>query len=173
MLDFDGQDLYFDEPLDPEAVRLIQIAAERYEDAEAESPLMRAYFLAPEHPVVLVALYRYFYYQHRYADALIIGERILDIFGERLNLPGNWEALEAIQLEAAGKEALPVIRFYLLALKGTGYLEMRLGNYAEAIRRLEKVAELDTKDRLGAEVLLEVARESLPDVVAAVHASGG
>jgi hypothetical protein len=36
-----------------------------------------------------------------------------------------------------------------------------LGNYESALERLEKVAELDTKDRLGAQALLEVVRNAL------------
>lgn len=45
----------------------------------------------------------------------------------------------------------------MLALKGTGYLQLRLGVYDEAISMLQKVAECDHEDRLGAAALLEVA----------------
>ena len=34
--------------------------------------------------MVLVALYRYYYYQHRLSDALIVSERVLRIFANRL-----------------------------------------------------------------------------------------
>lgn len=88
--DFESQDLYFDEPLVPAAKLLLEEAADSYANANSELPLMKAYFLEPEHPMVLVALYRYFYYQHRYEDALIIANRVLRIFSERLEIPGDW-----------------------------------------------------------------------------------
>jgi hypothetical protein len=49
----------------------------------------------------------------------------------------------------------------MLALKGAGYLQLRLGDYETALARLEKVSELDSNDRLGAKALIDVAREAL------------
>jgi hypothetical protein len=49
----------------------------------------------------------------------------------------------------------------MLALKGAAYLELRLGHYETALQRLQKLIELDDKDRLGAGALIDVARESL------------
>jgi tetratricopeptide (TPR) repeat protein len=57
--------------------------------------------------------------------------------------------------------SMTMIRFYMLALKGAGYLELRLGRYESALERLEKVAELDAKDRLGSQALLTVVRNAL------------
>lgn len=58
---------------------------------------------------------------------------------------------------------MPVVRFYLLALKGASYLELRLGRHADALQRLEKLVEVDEKDRLGGQALIDVTKECLPE----------
>ena len=57
--------------------------------------------------------------------------------------------------------SMTLVRFYMLALKGAGYIELRLARFQAAIARLEKVAELDSNDRLGARALLKLARNAL------------
>ncbi|MES9831371.1 MAG: hypothetical protein ABW139_03925 [Candidatus Thiodiazotropha sp. DIVDIV] len=170
LLDFDSEDLYFDEALNSEAKAYLESAAENYGDAKSETDLLRAYFLEPEHPMILVALYRYFYYQHRLNEALIVAERVLVVIAKRLELPSDWRDLSEGRLGSGVMISMTLIRFYMLALKGAGFLELRLGNYDSALERLEKVAELDSKDRLGAQALLEVVRKALvnqPDSVSA------
>ena len=66
--DFECKDMYFDEPISEEVEVLIDQAAEAYATGNAEQYLLRAYFLSPENLSVLVAMYRYFYYDHRPAD---------------------------------------------------------------------------------------------------------
>jgi tetratricopeptide (TPR) repeat protein len=160
MLDFEADGLYFDESLKTEVKRCLDTAAENYGEGQAESSLMRAYFLEPEHPMVLVALYRYFYYQHRLEEALLVAERVLRVFATRLDLPGDWHKLTEAQIGNGVLVSMTMLRFYLLALKGAGYLELRLGDYELAVERLNKVVELDSSDRLGAQALLDVARKA-------------
>jgi hypothetical protein len=93
LLEFESAALYFDEPLNDEASRCLDQAAKSYGTRSAETALMRAYFLEPEHPTVLVALYRYFFYQHRLEDALLVAQRVLRIFAKRLKcrkIGGSW-----------------------------------------------------------------------------------
>ncbi len=157
MLDFEGENLYFDEAISDEAQQCIDQAAENYGEAGSEELLMRAYFLEPEHPMVLVALYRYFYYQHRITDALIVAQRVLRIYALKLDFPDDWNELNEKYLDKHRKDSMTLVRFYLLALKGTAYLELRIGKEDSAVSRLKKILELDSKDRLGAKVLLNVA----------------
>lgn len=161
LLDFEGQDLYFDEPLQAESLTCIDQAADRYGDKAAENLLLRAYFLEPEHPMVLVALYRFFYYQHRYQDALLVADRVIRIFARRLGLPERWQELAVSDLQEPHMESMTELRFYLLALKGAGYLELRLDEFESALQRLQKVAELDSKDRMGAAALLKIAQDEI------------
>jgi tetratricopeptide (TPR) repeat protein len=163
LLDFDSEDLYFNEILNAEVKSCLDQAAATYGDDQSEMALLRAYFLEPSHPMVLVALYRYYYYQHRLRDALIVAERVLHVMAQRLDLPQDWRELTEGRLGNGVMISMTLIRFYMLALKGAGYLELRLGDYESALHRLEKVAELDSKDRLGAQALLEVVRKALSD----------
>ncbi len=164
--DFEGQDLYFNAPLEPKVAELIERAAERYGEGDAEKPLLRAFFLEPEHHIVHVALYRFYYYQHRYKDALFIADKAMSVAGKELNLPEDWHELERGHLGVASMQSMGLLRFYLLALKGAGYLNLRLGNIDEAIRIFSKLVMLDEKNRLGCDMLLEIAKERVIDNIA-------
>ncbi|MBF0219554.1 MAG: hypothetical protein HQL49_08515, partial [Gammaproteobacteria bacterium] len=74
LLNIENSDLYFAEPLQVETQRALEAAAESYGSAEAETLLLHAYAMEPKHPLVLVGLYRFYYYQHRLEDALRIAE---------------------------------------------------------------------------------------------------
>jgi tetratricopeptide (TPR) repeat protein len=163
LLEFENEQLYFDEPLDEEAKRCLDLAAEEYGTEASEESLMRAYFLEPEHPMVLVALYRFYYYQHRLKESLLVAERVLQVIGKRLDLPEQWQDLTEMRIGSGVMISMTMVRFYMLALKGAGYLELRLGDYESALARLQKVVELDSKDRLGAKALLEVVEKTLAD----------
>ncbi|WPL18830.1 hypothetical protein Thiowin_03921 [Thiorhodovibrio winogradskyi] len=161
LLDFTGQEMYFDAPLPAEVDALLHDAATDYGSdggASAELALLRAYFLAPEHLSVLVALYRYYYYQHRLEDALIVAERALFLTARDLGLIGGWRELDERKLRVLSREAMPLTRFLLLALKGAGYLELRLERASAALERFETLARLDTEGRLGIDSLLRLAR---------------
>ncbi len=163
LLDFDGEKMYFDQPLGEEAESLIAMAAEKYGQPAAERRLMRAYFLEPEHLTVLVALYRYFYYRRRYADALIVADRAITVALRQLNLSDDWRAFSQQTLGYAVLASMSMTRFLLLALKGAGYLLMRLGDPKGALERFEKVLEIDTSNRLGINELVTMARARLTE----------
>jgi hypothetical protein len=167
LMDFDQAALYFDDPIAPEVERLIAAAGAGYGSKAAESLLLRAYFLAPGQLMVLVALYRYYFYQHRLADALIVADRTLAVAGERLNLPAAWRQLHAEQLGYAAMRSIGLLRFYLMVLKAAGYINLRLGRAAEGEAMLEKLIELDSHDRLGGKLLLDVYRNALLEEAAA------
>jgi tetratricopeptide (TPR) repeat protein len=159
--DFEAQALYFEDPL-PECVEtLLQEAAAAYGSEDAERRLLQAYFLEPGHLTVLVALYRYFYYRHRYQDALLVAERAMAVSGSRLGLRTAWQDLTLPSLGPGILRSMTLTRFYLMALKGAGYLLLRSGDIRAGLARLEKVTELDTDDRLGVRALVQVARREL------------
>ncbi|MDZ4253525.1 MAG: hypothetical protein U1A72_13240 [Sulfuritalea sp.] len=152
-----GEDgLYFDEPCLAEVEALIAQAAHDYGHVTAEQYLLRAYFLAPEQLSVLVALYRYYFYQHRMEDALIVAERALDVTARRLHLVGGWSRIGHVALGEAVMRSMGLLRFHLLALKGSAVILLRLGRLDEARLRLAKIAEVDERDALGAAPLLAV-----------------
>lgn len=110
---------------------------------------------------MLVALYRFYYYPHRYADALEVTERVFKVYSKRLGLPSNWQDLTEQHFEQLDKQSMTEMRFYLLALKGNGYLEMYLENFNNAIERLQKVVNVDSEGRMNAVSLLHTAEDEI------------
>lgn len=145
LLDFAGEEMYFDRPPPDQVDALIAEAAEVFGSDEAELKLLRAYLLAPEHLSVLVALYRFYYYRRRLAEALTVADRVLAVAAAELGLdPGRypgWSDWDQEGIAAALARSATLTRFLLLALKGAGYLLLRLDRPAEALVRLEKAAD--------------------------------
>ncbi len=166
-LDFDDHALYFDEPLSLEQKALLQQASEAYPEHESGAFLDKLYMQKPESLIVLVALYRYYYYQHRYEDALRIAEQSIVVSGKGLGLKVGWERLSERHLGEGVFVSMGMVRFYMLALKGSAYLLMRLGKITEALVRLKKIAELDPGNQFGSRFMLEMAEREQVNLMAA------
>ncbi|TAN47341.1 MAG: hypothetical protein EPN21_17785 [Methylococcaceae bacterium] len=156
LLNFEAQDLYFDGPIEPEVDRLLTLASTGYADGKAESVLLQALAQAPHSLLVLVALYRYYYYQHRLSDALEVAHLALEVSARRLGIPTDWNELGEKQIGLAALQSMTLLRFHLLALKAAAYLLLRLGEEEEGKRLLGKLLELDSHNRLGVRQLLDV-----------------
>jgi hypothetical protein len=161
LLDFDQAELYFDEPLAQDVARLLEAAADKYGSEEGESLLLRASLLAPQHLMVLVALYRYYFYQHRFEDALLVGECTLAVVGRRLEFPESWMHVREANIGAGVMRSMGLVRFYLMVLKATGYINLRLGYFEMGQAMLEKLVELDSHDRIGGRALLDVLHQTM------------
>ena len=159
LLDFSDCKLYFEDALPAEAERLIAQAAGEYGEPTAELSLLRALLLAPENLSVLVGLYRYYFYQHRLEDALVVAERAMQLSGRHLGLPADWNLLDETRLGSAATNSFGLLRFYLLALKAASVILLRLGQIPASRARLIKLVGLDSRDQLGAAKLLEVVDE--------------
>ena len=157
LLEFEAKDLYFQQEDSQEVQHLIKFAADLYSSGEAELPLLKAYLRAPESLNVLVALNRFYYYQHRLSDALLISEKALKLIRNGLDFPEDWQQLEMKHINSAPKENLTRIRLYLFTLKSIGFLNMRMENLDLSQSIFEKLVALDAKDRIGAQGLLELA----------------
>lgn len=161
LLSFDAEPLYFDDPPSEEVVRLLQQAAEDYSDGKAEADLQQAYQRAPKHLMVLVSLFRYYFYQHRFPEALDIIQKAREVVRQRLGLPDDWRELDEAQLFSGHERDMVLIRFYLLCLKGEAYLYARQGEAEKGVPLLEKVAALDSNDQLGTAALLAVVNRNI------------
>lgn len=161
LLDLDDGHLYFDDPAEPQADQLLAEAAARYGDAGAEQALLHAYFVAPKQLSVLVGLYRYYFYQHRLDDALRVAERAMETAAERLDIGRYWYQLKLADIGESALRSMGLLRFYLLALKASAVVLLRLGRVEEGCSRLGKIVELDDHDRLGAAALLDIAAACL------------
>jgi tetratricopeptide (TPR) repeat protein len=166
LLDFEAQGLYFEEPDVAGVKEMIATAAENYANGDAELPLLKAYFLAPESLNVLVALNRFYYYQHRLEDALTATTKALVIIRPKISFPEDWRQLQLSHINDAPANLLTQVRLYLFTLKAIGFLNMRLENLDLSQGIFEKLVGLDNKDRIGAKGLLEfvIQRKSEKDV---------
>ena len=154
--DFDTTRLYFDDACPPEVEALIAEASAGYASGEGELPLLRAYFLAPEQLVVLVGMYRYYFYQHRLGDADQVARRAMAVAGERLDFPADWRRLDARGLGAGIRHSMGLARFWLMSLKARAILALREGRLEQARAMLDKLRELDEMDRLGVQSLIDL-----------------
>ena len=156
LLDFEAQGLYFEEPDVAGVKEMIATAAENYETGDAELPLLKAYFLAPQSLNVLVALNRFYYYQHRLEDALQATVKALAVIRPLIGFPEDWRDLQQSHISDVPPVSLTRVRLYLFTLKAVGFLNMRLHNLDLSQSIFEKLVELDSKDRIGAQGLLEL-----------------
>lgn len=154
LLEFEAKDLYFQKEDSEEVQALIKYASELYSSGEAELPLLQAFLRAPESLNVLVSLNRFYYYQHRLEEALLISERALVLIREGIAFPEDWRQLERTHISEAPKDWLTRIRLYLFTLKSIGFLNMRMENLELSRGIFEKLVALDDKDRIGAKALL-------------------
>ena len=141
----------------PEQVeRHLRLAGVNYQhDAIAEGHLFQAQALAPGHAAVLIALYRYYFYKGRLANALEVAQRCLVRAARDNGLDEDWQRVQRCDAEFGSYDAV-LPRFYLFTLKAYGYLQMRLGRLEESRIALDKMLELDPTDKLNASVLLKV-----------------
>ena len=138
------------------AEQQLRLAGVNYaNDRLAENHLFQAQALAPGHAAVLIALYRFYFYKGRLADALEVAERCLVKAARDNQLDENWRRVRSSDAEFGSYDAI-LPRFYLFTLKAYGYLQMRLGRLEHSHAALTKMLELDPGDKLNATVLLQV-----------------
>jgi hypothetical protein len=135
---------------------LKEAGAHREDAPRAMGALMRAQMLAPEHPAVLIALYRHHFYGHRLAPARDVARRALRIGAQALGLPETWRDVSRQPLPGARDDAR--VRFYLFTLKGYAYLSLRLDDGVEARDALALLRHLDPDDCVGG-ALIEAVRQ--------------
>lgn len=126
----------------------------RSDPPRAMAALMRAQKLAGEHPAVLIALYRHYFYGHQLAPARDVARRALVVAARSLGLPRVWRHVRAQPMEGARFDVRT--RFFLFTLKGYAYLSLRLGDDLEARDALALLRELDPNDYVGAALLEQV-----------------
>jgi len=153
--DFDDAVLGLGLPAEIEAALREAGALRGSDPAAAMVHLKRAQSLAPDHPAVLIALYRHHFYGHRLAAAREIARQALVVGAHALGLPPAWRSVPGRALPGAKTD--PRTRFYLFVLKGYAYLSLRLDDAIEARDALVKLRELDPEDRVGG-ALIEAVR---------------
>jgi hypothetical protein len=109
------------------AERHLREAGKSYhQDDVAETHLLTALGIAPGHPAALIGLYRFYFYKGRLAEALEVGRACLATASSGLGLAGGWRDVKAADADF-GSFAAVLPRFFMFALKGYAYLQMRTG----------------------------------------------
>ncbi|OQK15545.1 hypothetical protein AU255_15065 [Methyloprofundus sedimenti] len=163
LLDFDPEELYFEQEDTLEVQALINQAGSLYEDGDAELPLLQAFMRTPDSLNVLVALNRFYYYQHRLDEALLVSERALNIINAKLPFTNDWQILALEDISSTPKESLSWVRLYLFTLKSIGFLKMRLHDLETSKAIFEKLVSLDSENRIGAVGLLEIVTRKIDE----------
>jgi hypothetical protein len=127
----------------------------------AEVKLIEALRLDPDNFDVRLGAYRFYFFNHRYGDALPHAEFILAHAARRLNIPVDWRNVSVEDADFTQKEFVPGI--YLQALLALGYCKVRLGELAVGSDAVAKVAEIDPSDRFGAKPILELIERAGED----------
>jgi len=141
--------------LPPVAEEQLRLASHAYsDDAKAEMHLTLAKAVAPNHPVVQVGEYRYYFYKNRLPEALRVAEACLRTVAAELKIPGNWQEMTPAHANFRSDEAAH--RFYLFVLKAYAYLLLRLNRLVEGAIAAEKLLELDPDNKVGGQLLLDV-----------------
>lgn len=120
----------------------------------AERVIKQTLELAPDDVEAHLAAYRFYFYNHRLAEALPHAASIIVMTARRLNIATDWRLVRPEDAAFSGPEEAPSL--YLQAMLAWGYGSVRLGQTDAGRRALEKVIELDPRDRFGARRLLGV-----------------
>ncbi|MCB2100271.1 MAG: hypothetical protein KDE22_05340 [Rhodobacterales bacterium] len=131
-----------------------QARTARSDPGQAERAVLEALALAPDVFEVRLGAYRFYFYNHRYDEALPHAEAILAQAARRLNVAGDWRAVGGQDAPFGEMETAPGL--YLQALLAWGYCQVRLGHTAPGRAAVAKVAELDPRDRFGARAFLDL-----------------
>lgn len=140
------------------ALQALQGAREaRSNPVAAEKAILEALALAPADIEVRLGAYRFYFYNHRFAEALGHAEFVIAHAARRLNIAVDWR--ETAPGDAAFDELEAAPGLYLQALVAWGYCKMRLGAKDEGSAALVKASQLDPSDRFSARVILAAAAD--------------
>lgn len=126
--------------------------AARSDPVKSESALNQALRLAPGDFDVRLGAYRFYFYNHRYEDALPHCEALIGHAARRLNVATDWRMVSPGDAAFAEIEFAPGL--FLQALLAWGYCHLRLGEWGPAREALSQCARLDPTDRFGAAAIL-------------------
>ncbi len=97
---------------------------------------------------------RCYFDNHRCGEAAPHAAFLMRLVARRLNLAGDWRAVQPGDAAFEALEEAPGL--YLQALIAWGYRQARLGERVESAEAIAKAAALDPRDRFGARRLLAV-----------------
>ncbi|TBW40763.1 hypothetical protein EYW49_03295 [Siculibacillus lacustris] len=145
------------DPVDRHAAALAALEgarAARTDPVAAEAAVAAALALAPDSWEVRTGAYKFYFYDHRLAEAVPHAAFCIAAAARALGLDEDWRRIAPRSAAFDGFDAEP--RRLLHALVAWGYCRIRTGDFEGGAAALAKVAELDPADRLGAARLIAV-----------------
>lgn len=131
----------------------LEQAAAGDDPARREFLLWSAHALAPSHLPVYHALYKFLFQQKRLVDAERVAMMALGESARQGGFPVRWTELRYWSADWSTGPG----RFYLFSLKALAFICLRLHGLKSAGPLLEKLHELDPKDRVGGSVIADLA----------------
>ena len=139
----------------PVITQLLQEAAAVYQQtSRAEAILWSAQAIDPSCLPVYFALYKFYFYKFRLADAEKAALMGLKTAAQQGDFTADWAHLSPLSANWSSTEG--VQHFYLFTLKALAFIRLRLGKREESLTLLNKLKELDPKDSVGSSVILDL-----------------
>jgi len=131
---------------------LLDQAMQSYADTErAETLLWQAQRLDMNALPVYFSLYKFYFYKRDLEKAEVAARMALQAAANADRFPPDWHLLQRDSADWAD-HAAPA-HFYLFSLKALAFIRLRRGDACEAAAILDKMAELDPGDTVGATVI--------------------
>jgi len=142
----------------PVITQLLQEAAAVYQQtSRAEAILWSAQAIDPACLPVYFALYKFYFYKFRLADAEKVALMGLKTAAHQGGFPAEWSRLSPTTAKWGSTEGAQ--HFYLFTLKALAFIRLRMGKREESLALLDKLRELDPNDSVGSSVIRDLANE--------------
>ena len=136
--------------------RLEAAACNMHRDhARAEAELLSAQEAAPDYLPAYYALYKFYFYRRRLSEARRIAVQGLRRAAALGGFAADWRQLGTTS--ADWRRDGGAAHFYLFTLKALAFISLRSGEPQACRELLDKLAELDPGDSVGASVIRELA----------------
>lgn len=131
---------------------LLEKAMQAYADtARAEAILWQARLAAPEALPVYYSLYKFYFYKHELEKAEITVRQALHVAARQGGFAADWRSLTPDS--ANWSDCAAPSHFYLFSLKALAFIRLRRGEAGACREILDKLAEIDPADQVGAAVI--------------------
>ncbi|ARU32774.1 hypothetical protein CAP31_00265 [Sulfuriferula sp. AH1] len=142
----------------PVIAQLLHDAAAAYQHtSRAEAILWSAQAINPACLPVYFALYKFYFYKFRLADAEKVALMGLETAARQGGFASDWKQLSPLSVNW-GLTDRPQ-HFYLFTLKALAFIRLRLGQHTDSLALLDKLQELDPGDSVGSSVIRDLATE--------------
>ncbi|MEJ2621655.1 MAG: hypothetical protein P8163_15760 [Candidatus Thiodiazotropha sp.] len=150
-----GDEVHFGFNIEPQANAKLQRAASLISSREASSEaLMQAEQIAPEQIEVLIARYKFHFYQGETDVAEDLVMKVLRLAAEQGKFNRDWCQLN--ENSADWQDPRGVGRFFLYSLKALAFIRLRQGKPNEAESILLALSTIDPDDQVGANVIRDL-----------------